>query len=130
VEKALTHYGFDVRRVAAHVLEAPFPLGYVEPGLDSHAFTEVRTRKGWMVVDSVHAFVGVDSNGRVYDTADLRRSIGRDRGAAPKFDRRMHEIFRKDFTFLYGLYSRHGYFYSPRVPIPDVNWDWFISNFY
>jgi hypothetical protein len=27
-----------------------------------------------------------------------------------------------DFVFVYGLYSRHGGFYPPFVPLPDFDW--------
>jgi hypothetical protein len=32
------------------------------------------------------------------------------------------EIDGAPFTWIYSLYSRHGRFYPPYDPVPDVNW--------
>jgi len=37
-------------------------------------------------------------------------------------------IYAKPFTFVYGLYSRHGYFYPPYNVIPDVNYGELLQN--
>ena len=39
----------------------------------------------------------------------------------------MNGLFSKSFVYLSGLYSRHGQFYPPFTPIPDVNWWDFIA---
>ena len=39
----------------------------------------------------------------------------------------MNGLFSKPFVYLPGLYSRHGQFYPPFTPIPDVNWRDFIA---
>lgn len=40
-----------------------------------------------------------------------------------------NSIFREDFTYVIGLYSRHGRFYPPFNAIPDVSWPQLIANF-
>jgi hypothetical protein len=38
------------------------------------------------------------------------------------------DIYTEPFTFVYGLYSRHGKFYPPYNFIPDVHYGEFIQN--
>jgi hypothetical protein len=40
----------------------------------------------------------------------------------------INPIFRSDFTYVIGLFSRHGRFYPPFTPIPDVNWRQIVYN--
>jgi len=37
-------------------------------------------------------------------------------------------IYQESFSFIYGLYSRHGKFYPPYTFIPDVNYVELIQN--
>ena len=34
----------------------------------------------------------------------------------------MVDNFTVPFTFVFGLYSRHGQYFPPFMPFPDVNW--------
>ena len=38
------------------------------------------------------------------------------------------DIYEQPFTFVYGLYSRHGQFYPPYNFVPDINYDEFVNN--
>ena len=38
------------------------------------------------------------------------------------------EIYRAPYTWLYGVYSRHGRFFPPYNAIPDVNWPEMAQN--
>lgn len=37
-------------------------------------------------------------------------------------------IYEQPFTFVYGLYSRHGQFYPPYNFVPDINCGEFVKN--
>jgi hypothetical protein len=91
------------------------------PGVASHAVTEVRTKRGWLVVDSNDPWVSLDAATDPVPMSSIKSSA----------DRREHlewskplpnEIYKQPFTFVYGLYSRHGRFYPPYDFVPDVNY--------
>ncbi|MFP4598964.1 MAG: hypothetical protein ACLFVJ_11975 [Persicimonas sp.] len=129
IEKALSHYGFEVRHVAIHQLEKPFPIGYLEPGIRSHAFSEVRTERGWMLVESLAAFVGLDKNGRVYTAPEFKEAMAESEDFSSRFDTPIPGDLKLDYHTAYGLYSRHGKFYPPYLPLPDIKWSQFMANF-
>lgn len=122
IETVLRSRGFETRHAAIYRTDQSGSVlkALATPGIDSHAVTEVRTSRGWLLVDSNHRWIGLTREGRPVDLAELRS----------KPDRHWHQlvkdppapIFRRPFTWVYGLYSRHGRFYSPYTPIPDVNW--------
>jgi hypothetical protein len=41
----------------------------------------------------------------------------------PRLKEPMSPILTDRFTYLFGLYSRHGRFYPPFTPIPDTDWN-------
>ena len=41
----------------------------------------------------------------------------------------MSPILGRPFTYLFGLYSRHGRFYPPYTPVPDLDWGQLGYNF-
>jgi hypothetical protein len=88
----------------------------------------VRTAKGWLVVDSNREWVSVDNLG---DPVSLS-SIHSEGIAATIWDANqtndLAPIFADRFVFVYGLYSRHGYFFPPFLPVPDVHWDDVLHN--
>ena len=125
IEKTLTHYGFAVRHLSLHNLSVPV-IGYLMPVKDSHSSTEVLTRKGWMYVDSNRPFYLVTHAG---EPLDIQRFMQGDywdlvvtRPAPEKF-------FKQKPTVFYGLYSRHGGFYEPYLPVPDIDWAQIPHNF-
>jgi len=90
------------------------------PDTISHAITEVKTSRGWMVVDSKTRWAGLTADGRPLDLADVRDNPKQRWNAKVKSG--LPEIYGAPFTYVYGLYSRHGRFYPPYDPVPDVNW--------
>lgn len=99
----------------------------VEPNIPSHSLTEVLTDKGWMMIDSNWRYVGLSANGTVFGISQLRAHP--DIELDPRFTGSMPGMLRKPFVQVYGLYSRHGRFYPPYDPIPDVNWRELLDNF-
>ncbi|TXG84726.1 MAG: hypothetical protein E6R12_03515 [Sphingomonadales bacterium] len=125
IEKALTHFGFKVRHVSMHVLSVPI-IGYIMPVRDSHAASEVLTSRGWMFVDSLQVFRAITRDGKPLTAPELRRledfSALDKPPANPSF-------YHMHYTSLYGLYSRHGQFYPPYLPLPDIAWSQVFYNF-
>lgn len=119
IETVLRVAGYDVRHVSIYSLAGGRSAirALVTPRTPSHAVTEVRTAKGWMVVDSNIPWLGLTKNGEPVSIEALR-SADQSGLAAPPYP-----LFRGgEFTWVYGLYSRHGEFYPPYNFVPDVNW--------
>jgi hypothetical protein len=90
----------------------------------SHALTEVLTDKGWMAVGSNWPWIGLTKDGRTIDLSDLRKVNLADLRTQPgDFVMRSQH-----YKIVYGLYSRHGHFYAPYDPIPDVDWGEMLYN--
>ena len=97
----------------------------------SHALVEVKTRKGWMFVDSVTPFVGLnDTNEPIalekWQNIQDKKNYKWSKQPA---NSEIYPLMNNDFTYIYGLYSRHGRFYPPYVPVPDVDWMGVWDNF-
>ena len=123
IETILRSLGFETRHAAIYSTAATGSAlkSIATPRTPSHAVTEVKTRGGWLLVDSNQRWIGLTADGRAIDLGELRRQA----------DRRWHPLVRTPlppiyadgrFTFVYGLYSRHGRFYPPYNIVPDVNW--------
>ena len=132
IEKALTLFGFKVRHISAYSTDetgsAVFSL--LTPQIDSHAVTEAETSRGWLVVDSNERWISLDAGNRPWSAADLK-DVADSRLPMPEWSSKnraaMNGLFLKSFVYLPGLYSRHGQFYPPFTPIPDINWRDFIA---
>lgn len=129
LEKIYRAAGFETRHVALYsTAETGSALAaLLTPGVSSHAVTEVRTRAGWLVVDSNAAWVSTDAADRPLDMTATQASAARDariewREPPPT------SIYIEPFTFVYGLYSRHGQFYAPYNFIPDVHYGELLHN--
>lgn len=130
IEKMLAGLGFVVRHVAIYATVDRGRLAAVlTPGNDSHALTEVKTSKGWMLVEPNVRWIGLTAEGRPVDVDGLRALGTSNASWAPGITGRPHPIFSKSFAYVRGLYSRHGGFYPPYAPIPDVNWRQLTQNF-
>ena len=82
------------------------------PGVASHAVTEVRTKRGWLVVDSNAPWVSLDIAGNPIPMSSIKSSA--DRREPLAWSKPLpHQIYQQPFTFVYCLYSRHGQFYPP-----------------
>lgn len=130
IEKLLVTLGFEVRHVAVYATGGTTALGAIlTPGNSSHALSEVKTLKGWMAVDPNVRWLGLTPDRRPLTVAAVR-GIGVE-GAqwATEASAPPHPIFSGAFVFVRGLYSRHGRFYPPYSPIPDVNWLQLAQNF-
>ena len=134
IEKILAAAGMEVRHLAIYRADDRSRLATLltpDPGDRSHALSEVRTRRGWMLVDSNARWFGLDPEGEVWSAEDLQ---GHDPfamdWAAEVPEQVSWRRFANRFTYVIGLYSRHGGFFPPYTPVPDVNYADLIANVY
>jgi len=129
IEKILRYSGFTTRHISIFSKEdtGSSLKSFITPGISSHAVTEVLTKNGWLVVDSNAPWISTDINNQPSSIDDIQKST--ESHTPIKWD---HEpptdIYVKPFFFVFGLYSRHGYFYPPYNFIPDINYSEFIQN--
>ena len=122
LEQTLRHYGFDARRVGVYGHQ-PNPLRYFLPGIPSHALSEIETQKGWMAVDSIDPVIAIDGDDEIYDIAAVRRGIRDGTIDDETFGVDIPgNFFDGEFIYARGVYSRHGYFFEPHLPVPEIDW--------
>ncbi len=86
----------------------------------THAVSEVKTKKGWIVVDPNVDWISLSATGEPKSLdciCENRESIQWDQ---PIFGDHI-QLYSGNCRVVYGLYSRHGRFFAPFNPIPDVN---------
>lgn len=133
IEKGLKAIGFQTRFAAVFSREKTFTppaTMTIDSGYDlrSHAVIEVLTSKGWLIVDTNSRWLSLDENNDPVSLAELKDLPDKPGFKWSKSNQgEMYWIFKAPFTYVYGLYSRHGLFYPPFTPyIPDINWSEFI----
>ena len=132
IEKILTSLEFENRHLAIYSTREHGPLrALMTPRTDSHALTEVKTGKGWILVDSNARWIGLDADGNIYNAADIQTRDPSTMTWAPEVPEQISwRLFNEPFTYVIGLYSRHGGFFPPYDPVPDVNYSQLLQNFY
>lgn len=125
-DKIFSWLGFSVRHVYILYPEHPVtgnPLPYwwafFVKGTQSHAVTEVKTKHGWLVVDSNSAWVSVTKDGAAVSSDRLQERANQFHYIPPYFNR--------PYASIRGLYSRRGQLYRPYIPYPQLNWVDFFS---
>lgn len=129
IETILRLSGFTVRHFNLYsTVGSQSALGAVlHARAPSHSLTEVLTSRGWMLIDSNYRYVGLTDDNQVFGIAMLRKHL--DLRLNRRFKEPMPIKLRRPFTWVYGLYSRHGRFYPPYDHVPDVNWRELLYNF-
>jgi glycosyltransferase involved in cell wall biosynthesis len=127
IEKALRFYGFETRHVAIYSTKktGSAAQALLASGGPSHAATEVRTSRGWLIVDSILPWISLDRRRNPVSMATLQAAGAE--AISWEDDVVLHDelimyVYREPFTYVYGLYSRHGRFFPPYNFIPDVNY--------
>ncbi|WP_224998092.1 transglutaminase domain-containing protein [Cesiribacter sp. SM1] len=130
IEKILRTYNFKTRHITvlSTGISGSTTKALLTPGNESHALLEVLTQKGWMFVDSNAEFIGLDNKMNPIDMKELsKKSYGSiDWHSYNNLEYKV--IYQTNFTYVIGLYSRHGRFYPPYNSIPDINWQEFSQN--
>jgi hypothetical protein len=125
-DKLFSWYGLKSRHVYILYTEHPttgaalsFWRAFFTRGTQSHAVTEVKTRRGWVVVDSNSPWISVTRNGDPV-SADAIPAMWSEFSDAPSY-------FNRPYFAIRGMYSRRGQFYRPYIPFPQMNWPDLIS---
>lgn len=136
IHKTLSMLGYDVRYASiydASNVDHPWQaiITTEKPKVTSHAMVEVKTSKGWMMIDSVSPWIGLMSNDNVLSLEEWHRA--QDKKIASNFpwkkqEGQIYPLITKKFTYVFGLYSRHGQFYAPYMSVPDVSWPELFEN--
>jgi hypothetical protein len=136
MHKAFRMLGYNVRFASLYSTNK-VPTAFhalLTPGggkVKSHAVVEVKTQKGWMIVDSVHRWIARDQEGEAYSLAQWQDYAPKDAKSWSHLNKgTIYPVLADDFIYMYGLYSRHGHFYPPYNPVPDIHWPAFITNIY
>ncbi|MEM8971334.1 MAG: hypothetical protein AAGD43_04625 [Pseudomonadota bacterium] len=124
IEKILNANGFRTRHLAIYSVSETGSrvASLLTPGVGSHALSEVLTARGWMAVESTSRWIGLTKDGRTITLEDLQAPSAAQLAWHDRVRDTHHRIFTQEFTYVPGLYSRHGRFYAPYTPVPDVNW--------
>lgn len=130
IEKLLAYLGLEVRHVAIYATTERSTLAaIVTPENSSHAVSEALTDRGWLLIDSNARWIGLGADRQPVSVAGLQSRADRAGGWAVDSKSPINRIFVEDHTYIYGLYSRHGRFYPPFTPFPDVNYRQLLGNF-
>ncbi|PHV10931.1 transglutaminase domain-containing protein [Chitinimonas sp. BJB300] len=131
IEKLLRYVGFKTRHVALYLIrgkDSAMRSILTYPNT-SHAVTEVLTKRGWLAVDSNNYWLSVDARGNPIPIEEIQRRQ-RVNIEIEWADPPPSPMYTWPFSFVYGLYSRHGRFYPPYNAIPDINYQEFLDNFF
>lgn len=118
IEKILRVYGFEIRHISIYYITTRYEKYwiYFMPKSLSHAVTEVRTKKGWMLVDSVSSFLGLTLDSEPVCLSQVREKTWQTKTRNSLV---LPRHYRKNYVFVYGVYSRNGKLYPPYTLIPD-----------
>jgi hypothetical protein len=137
LEKIIDVYGFDFRHV--YIYYAPSRghgetkvVDFFRKSTLSHALTEVHTAHGWMAIESNTDCVGLDRSGNLLTVKDIEKELKRT-GAVDLAQPCSQGLpfWKKypNFNYIYGVYSRHGQFLRPHLPLPGYNIRMLAYNF-
>lgn len=125
-DKVFMWLGFESRHVYILYLKHPetgeaisFIRALFTKGIDSHAVTEVKTSKGWVMVDSNNKWISLSANGLPINVDHLHEQ----QAQLPEIP----AYFNRRYIAIRGLYSRRGQFYRPFIPYPQLNWGVFLE---
>lgn len=135
IDKALRYLGYTTRYASLYHNDEK--RGFVSTLLtrtsyessESHALIEVKTSKGWMIVDTRHKWISLTQANQPISLEELK-----DKELAYfQWNNRNKEeawpLLDKNYYIIYELYSRHGQFYAPYTRyIPDINWFGFMRH--
>ncbi|HLA90402.1 MAG TPA: hypothetical protein VJL28_08240 [Gemmatimonadaceae bacterium] len=124
LEKFLGIAGFRTRHVYLFEASRHGVAGLALKGLASHALVDVQTEQGWMSVGTNVAFLGITTNGDIVASARVKKRSNMQWAYSPPSD-----LPSQANIAIYGLWSRHGRFFPPYLPLPDISWRDFRYNF-
>jgi hypothetical protein len=118
LEKVFIFYGLKIRHLSIYYHPEYKSLLKIlmSRNVYSHAATEVKTMKGWLIIDSNSAWnsLSISDNPIAY-----KKLHGQKLKQEPV--KILKPYYLENGKVIYGLYSRHGQFYPPFNRIPDFN---------
>ena len=134
LDKTLRFLGYESRYASLYERgSVPFPwLALLRNGRQagrSHAVVEVKTDRGWLVVDTVPAFVSVRAGDQPVSLKEIAEN--NEYGTKIQWKEGLEApywLLSARFVPIYGLYGRHGRFFAPYDAFPDINWQEFRLN--
>lgn len=132
IEKALIYAGFSTRHISLYKKTNTSIFSTIlKKSVPSHSSTEVKTSKGWMIVDSNLNWLAIDTSGNVYSAKkiNIELSKGEEIIWQTSVFQNYEKFYNTSHYVIYGLYSRHGKFYPPYNFIPDYNFCELFYNF-
>lgn len=126
MEKGFALNHLETRRVFFLYRQDQTLMGAIfRRGHPSHAAVEVRTSKGWLLVDSITPWIALDREGKPVAANGIWAYPERFGGEVP------YHLLLSSWA-LRGLYSRGGQLYGSPIPAPEVNWrelsSWLLSS--
>jgi hypothetical protein len=125
LDKIYAWLGFEVRHVYILYGQDKTQLNnwnmvkYFFSKSQSHAVTEVKTSRGWVVVDSNSLWISLDKDGLPIPANQIYlRQVD--------FENIPGYFLTPHWTFP-GMYSRRGHLYRPFIPFPEFNWFDFLK---
>lgn len=134
LEKIFTYLGFPNRHLAMFERE-PNVHAYTTILLhhvSSHAISEVKTKKGWLMVDSNTLWLSLNDDYQPVSMPQLQQRYkhGETIHWANPIVTEFDNFYNSRCIALYGLYSRHGRFYPPYISgVPDYRVRGLLYNF-
>lgn len=134
LEKIFTYLGFPNRHLALFMRESGMHSyeTLLFHHVPSHAISEVKTTKGWLMVDSNRLWISLDDNYQPISMPQMqiRYKRGEKINWAQSPDKGDDTFYNSRCIALYGLYSRHGRFYPPYAAgVPDYRVRGLFYNF-
>ncbi len=112
-EKLLNSLGFKTRHVFIIESKGISLMNFIPLNQSSHAASEVLTSKGWMGLDSITNLKLIDEDMNVFTYKQALQNSKMIEKLTPKY------LFDRNPDIIYGMYSRHGYSFSPNIPGPE-----------
>jgi hypothetical protein len=118
MEKILAEEGFKTRHIYAYFRRdssTTHTLDLVKKRLFSHALLEVKTKNGWLVVDTGKQWMGLDEAGSIMSMEEARAQLKKTNRSSAKEFGLLSQLtsIPGNLKFVYGLYSRNGHFLKP-----------------
>ena len=126
IEKTCKFLGFKTRHLYIINNDSDKSLikNLLSPSTLSHATSEVKTLKGWIIIDSNFEWLSISIDGNPIPYSKLNEA-----DLLNKIPNEVFPFYLDDTFVIYGFYSRHGNFYKPYNPIPDYNLRELLYNF-
>jgi len=132
IEKILRLNGFEVLHLSIYT-RRPSKYRLIDllsfPN-NSHAISEVKTEKGWVVVDSNAPWISVAQDHHPVSIKTIEKEVNIHPILwEPQYQHALSPILQEPFIYVIGLYSRTGKLYPPfPAPLPNVNWKELLYN--